>query len=269
MKELALRFIKHYNLPSGVEIRISSTIPAHVGLGSGTQLRLAVAAGLARFFELNLSVNELAGVMNYGESRSGIGTTVFAKGGFIVDAGLKPENFPCAGKVTDPPPVLFNKFFPEDWFVIIVIPRGEIGLNGKSEISAFKKLPPMPEENVGVICRLLVMQLLPSLIERDSSVFGAALLKIQKIIGNYFAPVQGGSFASKVSAELAEYCIKKGAFAASQSSWGPALYAFVEGEKQAERLAEDIKTNLGSHSEDKIFVTSADNKGAVICEKSD
>lgn len=264
LRELVDRFYQHFQLTPKVRVRVVSTIPAHIGLGSGTQLRLAVAGGLARFHGLKVSVPELARIMNRGESRSAIGTAAYASGGFVVDGGLKVEHIPELSKGVAPPPVLFRYDFPQDWFAVITIPVEKSGLDEKSETKAFKKLPPMPDQDSGRICRLVLMKLLPSLLEHDAESFGAALSEIQGVIGRYFSPVQGGCFASPVSAELADCCLREGAFAASQSSWGPSIYAFMEGKDAAERLKSKMENRLESFGGGSVIVAAADNQGTKV-----
>ena len=43
----AEQILSHYGIDGGVELSINSTIPEHAGLGSGTQLSLAVASAIA------------------------------------------------------------------------------------------------------------------------------------------------------------------------------------------------------------------------------
>lgn len=264
LRELVDRFHDHFHLEPKVRVRVTEAIPAHIGLGSGTQLRLALADGLARFYGLKVPVLELAGIMNRGESRSAIGATAYTSGGFIVDGGLKTECLPSLCRGVAPPPVLFRHDFPQDWFAVITVPAGQCGPDEKTETEAFKKLPPMSDEDSGRICRLVLMKLLPSLLEHEARHFGAALTEIQAIIGRHFSSVQGGCFSSPVSARLADYCLKEGALAASQSSWGPSIYAFVEGEDAAEKLRVKMEKALGNLGGGSVLVAAADNRGAVV-----
>lgn len=267
LQELAERFHSHFQLEPKVRLRVKSTIPAHVGLGSGTQMRLAVADGLAQFYGLNVPLDELAKIMSRGESRSAIGFTAYKAGGFIVDGGLKEEYLSSLHEGVAPPPVLLRYDFPEDWFAVISIPDKKGGLDEKTEARVFKKLSPMSDEDSGKICRLVLMKLLPSLLEHDARSFGDALTKIQKIIGRHFAPVQGGYFSSPVSAKLAQYCLEEGALAASQSSWGPSIYAFVEGEEAANKLKDRMESALESLGGGSVLVAAADNEGAVVTRR--
>jgi len=67
------------------------------------------------------------------------------------------------------------------------------GVHGEAEAKAFAALPPLPETAAAHICRLVLMQLVPGLIETDIEAFGAGLTQIQSIVGGHFAAAQGGS----------------------------------------------------------------------------
>ena len=84
--QLANRFFQAYHVQPKVHINVVEAIPAHVGLGSGTQLSLAIAVALARLFNVKASIPELAVAMGRAK-RTAVGTTIFEKGGFVVDGG--------------------------------------------------------------------------------------------------------------------------------------------------------------------------------------
>ncbi len=69
-----------------VHINVKEAIPPHIGLGSGTQLSLAIAVALAKVFKVQASTQELTVAMNRAR-RTGVGTAIFEKGGFVVDGG--------------------------------------------------------------------------------------------------------------------------------------------------------------------------------------
>ena len=74
-----------------VHINVKEAIPAHVGLGSGTQLSLAVAVALAKLFNVKASIQELTFAMDRAR-RTGVGTAIFETGGFVVDGGKAITN---------------------------------------------------------------------------------------------------------------------------------------------------------------------------------
>ena len=157
VKALAQHFFDFYRINAKAKIHVKQTIPEHVGLGSGTQLALAVATALAKLFNVKASTAELALAMGRAK-RSGIGTTVFEKGGFVVDGGKTVKNNAAVTECFPPP--IFHMPFPEKWTFVVAIPNTKKGLSKDAEVAAFKQLPPMPAEKVGEICRLIMLKFL-------------------------------------------------------------------------------------------------------------
>lgn len=258
---LAKRFLETYHINADISIHVKQSIPEHAGLGSGTQLALAVATALAKLFQVTASIQELSLAMGR-IKRTGVGTAVFDQGGFVVDGGKKmkndsiiPESFP---------PLIFRQPFPENWKFVVAIPEVKKGLAKTEEKNAFSRLPPMPTEDVGKICRLTIMKLLPALLDRDIESFGDALTHIQVVIGEYFAGVQGGTFSSSTATEAIDFMKKRGAHGVGQSSWGPAVYGLAQGETQAKKLRDDVEAFLQDRDGGQVFVANANNRGATI-----
>ncbi len=256
------RFRQHYPLSGAACIQVRESIPSHVGLGSGTQLTLAVGTALAHLYGLQIPLQEMAHFWGRG-NRSGIGIAAFQSGGFAVDGGIPGEG-------RNIPPILFRHPFPEDWFFVVVIPEPERrGVSGMDEDLAFRALPSPPAELAGRICRLLVMKMLPALIERRIADFGAAMTEIQNTVGDCFAPQQaGGRFATPLSGEVVDYLLRHGAHGAGQSSWGPTVYGLVEGEQAAQHLADEARRFLARVGATGVtFPVAADNRGHILYER--
>lgn len=258
-EQAAETFIRHFGAAKTCRIKVKRTIPAHVGLGSGTQLNLAVARSLAELFKINVSTIDLSRIVGRG-SVSSIGAAAFETGGFIVDGGRRT----VAGERNPPPPITLRHTFPEDWFMVVAIPSFKKGFSGKSEDQAFENLPSASAELVGRICRLLVMKMLPSLVERDIVNFGSALTEMQRLTGESFSSVQGGRFADPAVEETVKFMLKEGAYGAGQSSWGPTVYGLVEGRSEAESLCGKVQRFLDSVIGGYVFYTRSDNHGAVV-----
>ena len=149
VESLARRFLDAYHLKGRfASFNVKQIIPMHVGLGSGTQLALAVATAIVKLFNVKASTQELALVMGRAK-RTGVGTTVFEKGGFVVDGGKHVTDI--TGSSEGFPPVIFHQPFPEDWMFVVAVPNGKPGLCAGREVSAFESLSPMPVEKVGRI----------------------------------------------------------------------------------------------------------------------
>ena len=255
VKTLAKRFLETYNIKSNVTINVKQVIPEHSGLGSGTQLALATSTGLAKLFGVKASVQELAEAMGRGR-RTSVGTTIFEQGGFVIDGGkiTSEKRFPTT---------IFRQPFPQDWRFVVAVPDVNKGLAKNEESSAFGALTPMKAEDAGKMCRLILMKLLPSLVERDIKSFGEALTQIQIFIGNYFAKVQGGIYSSQAVAEGIAILQKLSAYGVGQSSWGPAFYGVTQKDK-AKEIETNVKAFLRKGVGGQVFVAKANNRGAYI-----
>jgi beta-RFAP synthase len=130
--EFARRFLAFHRLAAGVALTLHRTIPSHVGLGSGTQLGLAVARALAELNGLSPDPVELARATSRGK-RSAIGTWTFALGGFIVEGGRRPGTEELA-------PLLARFPIPKEWHCVVAVPVGRSGLSGDAESRAFEEL---------------------------------------------------------------------------------------------------------------------------------
>jgi beta-ribofuranosylaminobenzene 5'-phosphate synthase len=235
--EFGRRFLSHHNVRGGAEVRLHRTIPAHAGLGSGTQLALAVARALAEQHGLPVDAPTLARAVGRG-LRSAIGTWTFALGGFVLEGGRRPG-------ATGVAPLLTRLPMPPTWRCVIVVPEGEPGLAGDEEAAAFARLPAPDAHAVERVAHLVLMQLLPALAEADLAEFGAALSEIQRVTGGWFAEAQGGVFAPGQTAELVGRLREWGATGVGQSSWGPAVYGLVGDAGAAGVLAERAREVVG------------------------
>ena len=231
------RFCDAYGVEPRVAIKVKERIPEHVGLGSGTQLALAVGAGLAAVCGIDADVREIAFALQRGR-RSGIGIAAFRCGGLLIDAGCGvPARERCSV-----PTVVWRHDFPADWCFVIAIPAGGEGLSSHSEEGVFASLTPsvhISEE----VCRITQLLLMPALVERDIETFGRALTAIDRKTGAYFTDVQGGTYSHEATNETAAAMLRGGAFGAGQSSWGPAVYGLAR-EDQAALLESHMREYL-------------------------
>ncbi|WP_169974212.1 beta-ribofuranosylaminobenzene 5'-phosphate synthase family protein [Tautonia rosea] len=235
-------------------IHMDRAIPEHVGLGSGTQLGLAVARAITLLNgKGDLPVQRLAQLAGRG-ARSGIGILGFERGGLIVDGGHR-----ASGAI---PPLVARATLPDDWAVLVAIPTAPPGLHGEAERLAFRDLPPMPDSLSDRLCRLVLLGLLPAVAERDLPAFGAALVEIQSHVGDWFSPAQGGRFACPEVEQLARFLSDRQLHGVGQSSWGPALYAFDNGPPdRRDALLAELRDRF-SLRPSRCFWTRASSSGA-------
>ncbi|PKD41578.1 GHMP kinase [Methylomonas sp. Kb3] len=256
--ERALKCTRQFSQLLGVSdalnITIDHAIPEHIGLGSGTQMALAVGAALNAFYGLKLSVREIAQLSDRG-ARSGIGIGIFETGGLVVDGGRGPD--------TKTPPMIAQMAVPEDWRFILVFDQRGQGLHGEQEVSAFQQLPPFPQTQAERLCYLLLMQGLPALAEGDLNKFGEVITALQQAVGEHFAPVQGGVFTSPDVAAAMASLAEQGAVAIGQTSWGPTGFCAVADPLRAAELLAQLERQFAA-SPLSFLVASARNQTAEI-----
>lgn len=253
------QYSQYLRLEGGAHIQVRQTIPPHIGLGSGTQLSLALAFALACLYRKKIPIRELAQVTDRAGSRSGIGAAVFQHGGFVMDGGMK---YAGGAAGWDLPPVIFSYPFPEEWhFVVTILPLTP-GMHGNAEEEAFRRLPAMDERIVGRNCRLLIMKMLPALVEKNIVAFGEGLSELQRNVGAHFSPVQKGIFAGPLAESVINFMIKEGARGVGQSSWGPTVYGLIERERSAE-LEQKVRSFLAFTEGCRVFSAGVPNRGAV------
>lgn len=253
-REIILRIAQIFDLSDRVKINVIRSIPRHVGLGSTTQLTLALGRALAELHGKKIPTLELAQKTGRGK-QSGIGTYAFEAGGFIIDGGKKTEGFP---------PLILRLDLPTEWRFVIVVPRIGRGLSEEAESEIFQRV----RASVGIaqeICHSLMMRMLPSIVERDIEDFGRALTQVDRLVGEAFSPHQKGIFYSEVVSEIIDCMLEHGAYGAGQSSWGPTVYGLVKGETQGNELQELVKNFLEEKGHGGLaMVVKPNNWGAEI-----
>lgn len=247
-------------IPPPLHFTIERAPPEHVGLGVGTQLSLAVARCVALSADLpDVDVSRLAAWSGRGR-RSGVGIHGFAQGGLIVDGGHRSDR-----PESKAPPLLCRHEFPEDWSVLVITPPLPAGISGTDEQRAFADLPRFRDELVDRLCRLVLLELVPAVVESDLASFGAALEEVQARVGEAFSPTQGGTYAHPRHADLVTWMRREGLVGVGQSSWGPTVYGFLDAGAETPAM-KSLVDRIASRFElqvSQVFWTRPDNRGAT------
>jgi beta-RFAP synthase len=252
------RLTDHLGLPGGHRLTVHRAIPAHAGLGSGTQMALAVAAALRRLHGLAADVEADALLLDRG-NRSGLGASFFQEGGVALDGGR--------GEADRLAPIIARLPFPKEWRVLLILDPSRDGIHGEDELAAFRALPPFPAEIAAHLCRVALMQALPAIVEHDIVGFGSAVTEIQANVGDYFQAAQGGRYASPGVAAVLERLAGHGVRGYGQSSWGPTGFAFAQSASHAEALR-DLAAPLAQAAALELRIVKGRNYGAGIVERA-
>jgi beta-ribofuranosylaminobenzene 5'-phosphate synthase len=256
-KERALRYLKAIaassRFPVDYALHVEEAIPPHAGLGSGTQLALAVGSAFAALEGLRLDLADIAARLGRG-ARSGIGIATFALGGAVLDGGPSGQTLP---KLVSQLP------FPAEWRVLLILDADAQGLAGASEAAAFDSLPDFPESETKELHRRILQVALPALARSDFAAFCEQVGYLQGRMGSYFAPLQGASYTSPRVSDVLGWLRRQGVSGIGQSSWGPTGFAFVPSEAEGEALLREACARP-QHSGLSFELAQGRNEGALI-----
>jgi len=268
INEQASKVFKAYNINNkNFHFNLKRYFPTHVGLGSKTQLSLAIAVAITKLKDIeNVSIKDLTKLVNRGGT-SGIGWRGFEKGGFIVDAGhefgkgKEKETFlpSSASKSADPALTILRYQIPEHWRFVLVIPNVKKGAYGDEEVSIFQRHAPIPREEVNEVSHQILMKLVPAVIRKDLVSFGEGLKRIQSI---GFKKIEI-SLQHEIVKDVLTFFENYGIKAYGMSSFGPSVVGIVESDDEANDLLKAAQrriNDIGGH----IYLCKPNNHGAKI-----
>ena len=284
------------------EIEVMRVPDSHAGLGSGTQLGLAVAAGVRHLFHPstvgktsatpspgktsaapspadgspcssdgpwlfeNSDALELARAAGRGR-RSCIGVYGFSGGGMIVEGGrlLRDDHAGENDTSRTFSPLVARVRLPAEWRCVVIGQSGAIGLHGDPEKQAFALLPPVPMEISAELSRIALMDLLPAAIEGRFVEFSEAVFRYGLLAGKPFERASSRLAHAEATLRLIERLRDMGVHGAAQSSWGPTVMACCASLAAAEQLVERFaEAGLTRHYD--TLIAGFDNQGAVLRE---
>ncbi|MGD0327044.1 MAG: beta-ribofuranosylaminobenzene 5'-phosphate synthase [Halobacteriota archaeon] len=243
----------------GVAIEVVDEFPAHVGLGSGTQVALAVGTAISELYDLRLTPTAIAQLTGRGGT-SGIGVAAYERGGFIIDGGHKGKTAflpsSASGKYA-PAPMIVRHDFP-DWTIVLAIPNLH-GASDRREVDIFKQKCPLPLTEIQELCHVILMELLPAVVERDIESFGQSIDRVQ-MLGFKRRELELQPFCAR----LVQFMRDNGALGAGMSSFGPAVYGIADGK----RLQLVVQRYLDETTGGAVHTVKAQNSGARVREIS-
>lgn len=234
----------------GVCIRASSYIPAHTGLGSTTQTLLAVAIASLSLKGVSVSPIEIA--IKIGRAKvSGVGTLLFALGGFVADAGVPSQRGPI---------VMTRLEIPEEWSFVVAIPAARRGLREEEE--EFMRSMGRADAQAELLMARGALKLMAGVAKQSLEEALEGLREVQLGTGKYFMRIQGGTYRADVQRLVDE--LHKDGMIVAQSSWGPAIYTITE-RSAAPGDAAMVKHLMGELGiPGNVFVAQPRNRGAEV-----
>jgi len=267
INEKASKIFKLFHLSNkNFHFNLKRYYPNHVGLGSKTQLSLAIGTAIATLKDVDIPIEEITKLLERGGT-SGIGWRGFETGGFILDGGhdygigKEKETFsPSSASGSANPAMTISRYnIPENWRIVLVIPNVKPGANGEEEVEIFKKHTPIPREEVNEVSHQILMKILPGILKNDLKCFGEGLKRIQ---GIGFKRIEI-SLQHQIVKNLLKFFEENDVKAFGMSSFGPSVLGITETDSEAEKLkslVEDFIKDIGGH----IYICKPNNNGAKI-----
>ena len=264
---IASKVFKIFNISNkNFHFYLKRYYPSHVGLGSKTQLSLAIATAITMLKGLDSNTEDLTKLVERGGT-SGIGWRGFESGGLILDGGhdfgkgKEKETFlpSSASSSANPALTIVRYDIPENWRFVVIIPNVKKGAYGDEEISIFQTHAPIPRNEVNEVSHQIIMKVIPGVIKNDLKCFGEGLKRIQNI---GFKKIEV-SLQDDVVKDLLCFFEEYGLKAYGMSSFGPSVIGIVESDSEAEELLKTVQKtqrNGAGH----IYICKPNNNGAKI-----
>lgn len=251
--QVAQRFAAHFGLSElpGCAVEVVQRPTPHTGLGSGTQLAMAVAEAICLFSQRRPERLPLAVDIAGRGLRSAVGCHGYFEGGLIYEAAV------------DPPaplnPLRCRIELPTDWRVVLIrLDETTPAVAGEWEQAHFARLPrPTAWEHQRLMCEV-EDELLPAAAAGDFDRWSDAVYNYNRHSGNLFAAVQGGPYNGPAIEAGIERLRRSGIRGVGQSSWGPTIFAICESSQRAAEVQELFDT------EAQVTITRFANRGRQI-----
>ncbi|PXW91960.1 beta-RFAP synthase [Sphaerotilus hippei] len=250
-----------------LHLHLVHTLAPHSGLGSGTQLALAIGRGFARWHGLALSSAELAAWLGRGR-RSGIGIAGFDQGGLLLDGGPMADGRPA--------PLLARLGLPPAWRVLVVSDPSRSGLSGPAEQQALARLAPLGRAQAAEICHETLMRVLPGAAGDDFASCAAGISRIQQVLGEHFAPAQHGEpYTSPAVGRLMRWLAHAArnvdgdtpaGAGIGQSSWGPTGFALLPSAERAQALLQAARAAGVVEDRLRLRIVAVRDQGATVID---
>ncbi len=251
----------------GATVTVDQSLPAHVGLGSGTQLALAITAGIAAAYERPVDVRNIAPQLGRG-GRSGIGVATFEDGGFVLDGGHPTTRFTTDRPVDGTwsvPPVTARHRIPADWRFLVVLPEADAGHSGQTEDDSIRGVIERADSRpADRIAGLIVRDVLPAIATANADRFGSAVAEIGRLNGTWYADEQGGVYRPPVGEIVETLAAEPAVYGAGQSSWGPAVYGITDTNNAAAAREAGLAALEQAGLDGEVVLSEGRNEGAIV-----
>jgi len=215
-----------YLLQKVGRVTISGSMRTHVGLGSGTAIKLATVEGLHRLNGLQLSRAELI-IRSQRGGTSGVGVTAYFSGKLVLDLGVPNDGLPSApssqaleGRLPLALPVVA---MPE-WPICLCIPKSIPAKSQSEEVEFFSRMTSLAGASSYRAAYEALFGIYGSVVDKNYRSFCSAIENLQTVEWKANEWNEYGDALQWLRKQL----IRSGADCVGMSSLGPLLFCFGE-----------------------------------------
>lgn len=243
-------------LDAACAVDISGVLATHVGMGSGTAIRLACIEALLAQNGVDRSREEIVRLSERGGT-SGIGINTYFDGGLILDLGVRNDGAGYAPSGLTRPKALPSSLPPlalPDWEICLFVPRSIPAKSQEEEAEFFQRVLPLAPDASYRACYEALFGVYASIREQDAMAFAAAIERMQD---TEWKNREWQEYGSNLI-ELRDRIRSMGSGYIGMSSLGPMLFA-------GGQTHFSIKATLAADALDcDVFVTQMSNAGRTM-----
>jgi beta-ribofuranosylaminobenzene 5'-phosphate synthase len=232
-------------------VEVTRLAPQHAGMGSGTQLSLAVADAICQHCGVDLPPEQLAMTIADRGKRSAVGLYGYFHGGLIFEAD---------SRLASQQRLQQRVALPTGWTVIVVRPRvRNEAISGELESQQFNRLPSVSQMTIDRLRGQVEDDILPAAATEQFQPFADAVTRYNAASGELFRSVQGGPYNGPAVTSIVQWFKEQGVRGVGQSSWGPGVFAWFENRRDAEQVLRGLPNFI-----EPITITATKNHGRDI-----
>jgi beta-ribofuranosylaminobenzene 5'-phosphate synthase len=224
LRDMVDQAVAFDTLSSNVAVQIAGALQTHIGMGSGTALRLAVLEALYALNERPQPRGDLV-VRSGRGGTSGVGINTYFQGGLILDLGIKsgtPGFLPSSACRPAALPIALPALTMPDWPLCLCVPRNIRPKSQHEEFEFFQRTLPLHPIASFRAAYDALFGIYAAVAERDREAFCKAVASMQRTSWKEAEWREYGPPLERLRDDL----VRIGAECVGMSSLGPMLFCF-------------------------------------------
>jgi beta-ribofuranosylaminobenzene 5'-phosphate synthase len=256
LEDTVSRAMVEDGLGLGADVRITGKLRTHVGMGSGTALRLGILEGIYTCYGIAAERGHLIKRSRRGGT-SGVGINTYFSGGLVLDLGVPQDGAgygPSSRANPTRSPIALPALQIPEWSLCLCVPRSIRPKTQEEEVEFFARTAPLGPEASFRAAYEALFNVYASVAESDYMAFCRAVDAMQQ---TEWKAKEWNEYGATLTA-LRINLLRLGADCVGMSSLGPMLFCFGDSWRLSEIARE------GDSLDCDIIHTKPTNRGRSI-----